>query len=90
MSEVQEDILWEPQIREKYEKMIKDIPLFHRDIAKKVVDVKAVINAKERGASQVEEGDVVRAFFSEVPMTFYSLMVRLLQRAGFEYEKYEE
>ncbi len=80
---------WEPIARQKYETMITKIPLFHREIAKIVVDKKAPMLARERGSGLVEEQDVVRAFFAEVPMAFYSLMIRLLQEAGFDYKKYE-
>lgn len=82
-------LVWEETAKEKYDSMIRAIPMFHRDIAKQVVDKKAVINAQERGSSQVEEADIVRAFFSEVPMTFYSLMIRLMEQAEFDYEQFE-
>lgn len=90
MSIEQTQILsWNEQTRVKYEKMIRLMPTFHRDIAKQVVDKKAVLNAQERGSQTVEEQDVVRAFFSEVPLAFYSLMIRLLEHSGFDYKKYE-
>lgn len=85
----QTQLQWEPIARQKYEKMITKIPLFHREIAKVVVDKKAPMLARERGADRVQEQDIVRAFFSEVPMAFYSLMIRLLDEAGFDYKKYE-
>ena len=80
---------WEQTARDKYTRMIEKIPMFHRQIAKVVVDKKAVLNAQERGSAQVEEGDIVSAFFSEVPVAFYSLMIRLLHEVGFDYKKYE-
>lgn len=89
MVQTQIQLNWEETARRKYEMMITRIPLFHREIAKKVVDKKAVINAQERGSSTVEEGDIVQAFFSEVPMAFYSLMIRLLDEVGFDYQEYE-
>jgi hypothetical protein len=89
MTETRAPLQWEPAAEAKYRRMITKIPLFHRDIARQVVDKKAVANAQERGSGLVEEEDIVRAFFSEVPMTFYSLMIRLLQEAGFDYKKYE-
>ena len=89
MSFAQAQLHWEPNARQKYEKMITKIPLFHREIAKIVVDKKAPMLARDRGSDMVQEEDIVRAFFSEVPMTFYSLMIRLLQEAGFDYKKYE-
>ena len=89
MTPVQTSIKWDEVAYEKYQLMITKIPLFHREIAKQVVDKKAVINAVERGSSKVEEGDIVRAFLSEVPMTFYSLMVRLFDEVGFQYKRFE-
>lgn len=90
MPDTQIKIEWEPNARQKYEKMITKIPLFHREIAKIVVDKKAPMLARERGSDLVQEQDVVRAFFSEVPMAFYGLMVRLLEEAGFDYKKHEQ
>lgn len=89
MSNTQAQLVWEPKALAKYKAMIDRIPLFHREIAKIVVNKKAEINAKARGASQIEEEDIARAFLTEVPMSFYSLMIRLLDDAGFDYKKYE-
>ena len=80
---------WETSTRAKYEEMIRKIPLFHREIARKVVDEKAVINAQDRGSSQVEEEDLARAFLTEVPKPFYSLMVRIMESVGLDPKKYE-
>ena len=89
MPDTQAQLQWETSALKKYQLMITKIPLFHREIAKQVVDRKAVINAKERGSSRVEEGDIVRAFFTEVPLAFYSLMIRLFQEVKFDYKRYE-
>lgn len=80
---------WETNASDKYKLMIAKLPLFHREIAKQVVDKKAVENARGRSAVQVEEGDIVRAFLSEVPKAFYSLMVRLFEEVGFDYRRHE-
>jgi len=90
MNKLETKIEWESQAKKKYEDMISRIPLFHREIAKTVVHKRAIILAKERGASQVEEQDIIRAFLKEVPMTFYSLLVRLFIDVGFDYKKYEK
>ena len=82
-------LAWEPNAQAKYKSMISKIPLFHRDIAKIVVDKKAVINAQERGSSVVEEQDIVNAFFTEVPKAFYSLMIRLFDEVQFDYKHLE-
>ena len=89
MQNTEQQIEWKPAAKQKYDLMITKIPMFHREIAKQVVDKKAVSNAKERRSSVVEESDIVRAFFSEVPMTFYSLMIRLMDEVKFDYKPYE-
>ena len=71
MTDTIQEIQWESSAKEKYDLMISKIPIFHREIAKQVVDVKAVENAKERGSTQVEEVDIVRAFLTDVPKAFY-------------------
>lgn len=85
MTRTSTPLQWEEQANKKYRSMISKIPLFHRDIAKTVVDKKAVLNAQERGSIMVEESDIVAAFQSEVPKAFYSLMVRLFDEVGFKY-----
>ena len=81
-------VTWEEQALKKFNKMIARIPLFHREIARKVAQKKAELNAQDRGSRQVEEPDIVKAFFSEVPMAFYSLMIKLLDDVGFDYKRY--
>jgi len=90
MSETRIQIQWEEKALTKYKDMITKIPLFHREIARQVVEKKAPLNAQERGSNLVEEPDIVRAFFSEVPMAFYSLMIRLMDEAGFDYKQQEK
>ena len=80
---------WQKETLSKFNLMIEKIPLFHRNIARMVAVKRAELNAQERGSSLVEESDVVRAFFKEVPMAFYSLMIRLLDEVGFNYKQHE-
>ena len=89
MSQQTKIVEWESTALAKYNHMITKIPLFHREIAKQVVEKKAPMLAQERGSNLVEDQDIVRAFFSEVPKAFYSLMIRLLDEAKFDYKKYE-
>ncbi len=79
---------WEAEAMAKYNKMLRLIPIFHRGLAKEVVNVKAEQNAKSRGSFQVEEADIVFAFETEVPKAFYSLMIRIMDEAGLDYKKY--
>ncbi len=89
MTNTQAQLTWEDTARKKYDLMISKIPMFHREIAKQIVDKKAVINAQERGSGKIEEEDIIRAFLTEVPLAFYSLMVRIFDEVGFDYRKYE-
>ena len=89
MTNTQTKLEWEKVALEKYNQMITKIPIFHREIAKIVVEKKAPMLAQERGSAKVEEEDIVRAFFSEVPKAFYSLMIRLMDEAKFDYKRYE-
>ncbi|MDD5595158.1 MAG: hypothetical protein PHY94_02815 [Candidatus Omnitrophica bacterium] len=79
---------WEAKTQEKLKVMISKIPVFHRGITENAVTLRAEENAKSRKALQVEEQDVVGAFFSDVPSPFYSMMIRLLDQNGFDYKKY--
>ena len=79
---------WEKTAHDKYNKMLRLIPVFHRGIAKEVVNKKAEQNAQERKSAQVEEQDIVQAFSSEVPKAFYSLMIRIMDEVGLDYKKY--
>lgn len=79
---------WNVETKEKFELVISKMPLFHRGIAKCAVTKKSEENAITRGAIVVEEKDVIAAFFSEVPVPFYSMMIRLLEQSGFDYGEY--
>lgn len=79
---------WEKRAEEKFKAMIDRIPVFHRRITQEVVVKKAAENAVLRNAGRIEEEDIIRAFFSDVPSAFYSMMIRLLDQSGFDYRKY--
>ena len=79
---------WEKITQQKYDLMISKIPLFHREITKQIVPLKAEENAKTRGALAIEEGDVIQAFLSEVPKAFYSMMIRLMDDVHFDHRPF--
>jgi hypothetical protein len=81
-------MIWEVETESKFKTLISKIPIFHRQIAESVVRRQAEEIAVKRNASQVQEQDVVAAFFSDVPSPFYSMMIRLLGQNGFDYKKY--
>ena len=81
-------MIWETQTESKFKTLISKIPVFHRHITESVVIRQAEKLAGIRNSGQVEEQDVIAAFFSDVPSPFYSMMVRLLGQNGFDYKKY--
>lgn len=83
-----QELKWNEGVLKKFNQMIAKMPLFHRRIAEDLTKNKAEANARERNSHLVEEKDVVKAFFSEVPKPFYSLMIRLLDSVGFNYKEY--
>jgi hypothetical protein len=87
MVSVQTTMPWEKAAHNKYNKMLRLIPVFHRGIAQEVVNKKAEQNAQDRKSPQVEEKDIVEAFTTEVPKAFYSLMVRIMDEVGFDYKQ---
>jgi hypothetical protein len=88
MVTIQTTMQWDADSLSKYNKMLNLIPVFHRRIAKEVVNKKAESLAQARNSPLVQEEDIVKAFLAEVPKAFYSLMVRLMGDAGFDYKKY--
>ncbi|MFH1191004.1 MAG: hypothetical protein V1670_02255 [Candidatus Omnitrophota bacterium] len=81
-------MIWEAATENKFKILISKIPIFHRHITESVVRRQAEELTVKRNAFQVEEQDVVAAFFSDVPSPFYSMMLRLLEQNGFDYKKY--
>jgi hypothetical protein len=79
---------WNPEVKERFRVFIAKIPVFHRHITEVAVTKVAQELAKGRNSNQVQEQDVVAAFFSDVPSPFYSMMIRLLEQTGFDYKKY--
>jgi len=88
MVTIQTNMTWDSIALGKYNKMLNLIPIFHRRLAKEVVNKKAEQMAQARGSLQVEEVDIVHAFLSEVPKAFYSLMIRIMDEVGFDYKKH--
>ena len=88
MVDITRQMEWDKESLRKFESMITKIPLFHRDIAHGVVLQKAEMNAKDKSSSLVQEEDIVSAFLTEVPKAFYSLMIRLMDEVGFDYQKF--
>jgi len=54
---------WEAKTEDKFKVLISKIPVFHRRITESVVVQQAQNNALLRKSGQVEEQDVIAAFF---------------------------
>lgn len=85
-----QELKWNEETLKRFNQMIQKMPLFHRRIAEDLVKNKSEANAKARSSNMVEEKDVVKAFFSEVPKPFYSLMIRLMEGVGFNYKEFTQ
>ncbi|MCM8787180.1 MAG: DUF2621 family protein [Candidatus Omnitrophica bacterium] len=82
------EVNWSNKAKETFEKVISNLPQFHRTIAQKLVKESAEQLAKERSAEVVEEEDLVKAFFREVPPAFKEMMKRLFKQLNIDYQKY--
>jgi len=79
---------WDKNTQEKFESATDKMPLFHRTIAKKLIRQSAEEIAAQRSSKIVEEQDLVKAFFKEVPPAFVNMAKRLLKDVGIDYKKY--
>ncbi len=82
------DIKWNDKAKEDFDKIIENLPQFHRTIAEQLVKESAEMQAQERKAEFVEEKDLVVAFFKEVPPAFKDMMKRLMNQQGINYSQY--
>ena len=81
-------IKWNPPTLETFNKVINNLPQFHRNIAKQLVKEKAEELSKERGSEVVEDEDLIIAFFQEIPPAFKDMMKRLFHHLNIDYTKF--
>lgn len=79
---------WTEQATSDFTTIIQQLPQFHRTIAERLVKEKSEELAASRGAAAVEEEDVIRAFFQEVPPAFKDMMKRLFSKHRIDYTRY--
>lgn len=79
---------WDKNTNEKFKLMLSKMPIFHRHMAQSAAGQKAEELAAGRGASQVEEQDLVRALFAGVPKMFANQMMAMMKEVGLNYEPY--
>jgi len=81
-------IKWKENSKAIFDKVVENLPQFHRSIAKQLVREKAEELAQARGSESVEEKDLVVAFFQEVPPAFKDMMKRLFSHLNIDYSQY--
>lgn len=84
MSELQ----WSPKAKEIFDKVISNLPQFHRSIAQRLVKESAEEIAKSKNLTSVEEKELIEAFFKEIPPAFKDMMKRLFTKLNIDYAKY--
>lgn len=82
------EINWDSKAKEIFDKVISNLPQFHRSIAERLVKESAEEIAKNKNMAMVEEKELIEAFFKEIPPAFKDMLKRLLTKLGIEYEKY--
>jgi DNA-binding MarR family transcriptional regulator len=83
------DIQWTPKAKEIFDKVISNLPQFHRTIAEKLVKESAEEIAQNKNLKNVEEKELIEAFFKEIPPAFKDMMKRLFAKLNIDYAKYD-
>ena len=81
-------IVWSEQTKEKFDRITKNLPQFHKTIAQRLIKEKSQELAEKRAAKEVEDRDLIVAFFQEVPPAFKGMLERLLNQLNIDYLKY--
>jgi UDP-N-acetyl-D-mannosaminuronate dehydrogenase len=84
------DMQWSAKAKEVFDKVITNLPQFHRTIAEKLVKASAEEIAKSKNIKTVEEKELIEAFFKEIPPAFKDMMKRLFVKLGIDYDRYTD
>ena len=79
---------WEAKTEKKFQQLLERIPVFMRPIAQDKITKKAVSLAAGAGHTEINEKDMIDAFFSETPFGFHGPMKNDLEALGIDYRKY--
>ncbi len=79
---------WDKTVEQKFKAMIEKIPIFLRGIAQDKVFKKAEMLAQKENRAEVNEKDMVDAFFSETPFGFHGPMKNDMDSLNIDYQKY--
>ncbi len=82
------NITWEKSTQEQFDQIIAKIPVFMRGIAKDQVAKKAEALAVQANRHEVNQKDMVDAFFTITPFGFHGPMKVDMESIGIDYTKY--
>lgn len=82
------NLIWTKQAEDIFDRVIKNLPQFHRSVAKRLVKESAEQITISRGGDDVNMKDLVQAFFQEVPPAFKDMMKRLFKQQNINYLDY--
>lgn len=81
-------IIWNGETKSKFDRILENLPQFHRTIAEQLIKQKSEELAEARDSKEVEDKDLVVAFFQEVPPAFKGMLQRLLSQLNIDYSQY--
>lgn len=81
-------IIWNGETKSKFDRILENLPQFHRTIAEQLIKQKSEELAEARDSKEVEDKDLVVAFFQEVPPAFKGMLQRLLSQLDIDYSQY--
>ncbi len=82
------EVKWSQEAKSVFDKVISNLPQFHRTIARQLVKNTAEDLARNSSRQEVLTEHCIKAFFKEVPPAFLEMMKKLMAKLGIEYEQY--
>ena len=79
---------WDKATEEKFDQMIGKVPVFLRNIAREKVSQKSAMLAEDDNRSEMNEKDLVDAFFEATPFGFHGPMKADMETIGIDYTQY--
>lgn len=81
-------MLWQKSTQDKFDQMIEKIPVFLRGVAKEKVAKRAENFAGQGNRHEVNDKDMVDAFFKETPFGFHGPLKTDMEDLGIDYTQY--
>ena len=82
------EISWEKDTECKFKQMMEKVPVFLRGMAEKQISQKAEQIVKGDNRAEVNEKDMVDAFFAATPFGFHGPMKTDMEDLDIDYTKY--